>query len=148
MIKDHISSWQSLRLIKDVTLWPKINPRKARNAIKKYGINSLTTENIFLIIDNTIFRSAKQGMFLTEDTLYAFSEYSGKFSIKFKDITTLKPMINNFLKIPLIGIEVNKDYFISLPGLSDDIKYLEDSLPAIILLAHFLAELFSCELLS
>ena len=142
-----VESWPVLRLIKDVTLCPKITPKKARNAIKKYGEKSLQPEDILLIIDNTIFRSAKQGMFLTEDTLYAFSEYSGKYSIKLSEIKTLEPKLESPLKVPLIGITVNQDYFISLPGLLEMVEQGEDSMPAILLLALFFSETLPCEII-
>ena len=142
-----VESWPVLRLIKDVTLCPKILPKKAKNAIKKYGDRSLQPDDVLLIIDNTIFRSAKQGMFLTEDTLYAFSEYSGKFSIKLAEIKTLEPKLERPLKIPLIGMTVNDKYFISLPGLNEMVEQGEDSVPAILLLAVFFSENLSCEII-
>ena len=146
-MREKIQSWQVLRLIKDVTVLSKINPKKAKNAIKKYGDKHLKPEDVLLIIDNTVFRSAKQGMFLTEDSLYAYSEYSGKYSIKLDKINTLKPEINSVLKVPLVGIRVNQEYFISLPGLNEMIVHNEDSAPAILLLTVFLAKTLSCEII-
>ena len=146
-MREEIHSWQVSRLINDVTVLSKINPKKAMNAIKKYGKKSLNPEDILLIIDNTMLRSAKQGMFLTEEYLYAFSEYSGKYSIKLSETKSLKPEINTVLKVPLVGIRVNQEYFISLPGLNVMITHKADSAPAILLLTVFLASTLSCEII-
>jgi len=125
-----VESWPVLRLINDVTLGSKIHPKKAKNAIKKYGDRSLQPDDVLLIIDNTIFRSAKQGMFLTE-----------------AEIKTLEPKLERPLKVPLIGMTVNDEYFISLPGLNEMVEQGEDSVPAILLLAVFFSENLSCEII-
>ncbi len=145
--KDCVIKWPILRLIKDITIWPKIQDKKAKKAIKSYGNENLQPSDVFLIIDNTIFRSAKQGAFMTHDRLFGFSEYSGKFSIKLDEIKTLKPEIKRPLKIPLFGITINEDYFLSLPGLNQLITEGEESQAALVIFALFIAANWGCELI-
>lgn len=145
-LKERIEHASTLRMIHDVTLWPKINPKKAKKAIKKYGSRGLKPDDLLLIIDNTILRSAKQGMFLTADTLYAFSEYSKKFSIKISEIHSLEPKVERPLGVPVVGIEINGEYFMALPGLNEEIKAENESVPAILLLTIFLSQVSSCEI--
>jgi len=145
-LKDQIEHASILRMIHDVTLWPKINPKKAKNAIKKYGSKGLEPDDVLLIIDNTILRSAKQGMFLTADTLFAFSEYSKKFSIKISEIHSLKPKVERPLGVPVVGIEINSEYFMALPGLNEEIKVENELFPAVLILSIFLGQTASCEI--
>ena len=145
-MREKIEQAALLRRINDVTLWPKISKRKAKNAIKKYGNSHIKSEDVMLIIDNTILRSSKQGMFLTNDSLFAFSEYSGKYSIKIEQILFVEPKIKSVLRTPLVGIEINKEYFMSLPGLNEMIEYDEESIPAILVLCLFLNEISPCQI--
>jgi hypothetical protein len=145
--KDCVIKWPILRLIKDITIWPKILDKKAKKAIKSYGNENLQPSDVFLIIDNTIFRSAKQGAFMTRDMLFGFSEYSGKYSIKLDEIKTLKPEIKRTLKIPLFGITINEDYFLSLPGLNQLITEGEESQAALVIFTLFLAANWGCEII-
>ena len=145
--KDVVSNFSKvLEMAKDISVNPKISSKKLSNAIKKYGTSTTKPDEILLLIDNTITGSGKQGLFITENYLFAFTEISGKFSIKLNEVVTISPQVKKALGIPIIGIMVNNDYFISLPGLGEELKEGENSVIAILLLCLFLVEVCGCEL--
>lgn len=146
-LKNAIELYPRLERISDLSIWPDINSKKIKNALKSYGDISLISKDILLLIDNTLFRSAKQGLFLTESHLFAYSAYSGKFQIKLDDIRTLKPNIFTIMKVPMLGIYINEEYFISLPGLNEMIKTEEGNQHAILVLTFFLSAFLSCEII-
>ena len=137
---------QIFELCTDVSVTPSINSRKVTKAIRKYGDSSLEPDDVLLLIDNTILRSAKQGMFITEDRLFAYSEISGKYSIGLSDIETIKIEIRSPLRVKIPGITINDDYFVSLPGMGQAIEYETMRHPALLVLATFMVEAFGCEL--
>jgi len=144
-ISEQLKNWRNvLNLIGDISIHPKIDNKKSRKAIKSYTNKSLIPADILLLVDNTVFRSAKQGMLLTNTHLYAFSNYSGKFSIKLEDIVSLKPVLKSHFKIPLVGIEVNEEYFISLPGLNQLISDEQTSESALIIFLGVLTSVLEC----
>ncbi len=133
-------------LCTDVSTPSDINHRKAAKAIAKYGDSDLDTDDVLLLIDNTIVRSAKQGMFITDDRLFAYSEISGKYSIRLTDIKTIKLEIRSPLRVKLPGITINGNYFISLPGMGQVIEYETAKHPALLFLATFMVQTLGCEL--
>ena len=133
-------------LCTDVSTPSDIDHRKAAKAIAKYGDRGLDTDDILLLIDNTILRSAKQGMFITDDRLFAYSQISGKYTIPLSEIKTIKIEIRKPMGVKIPGITVNDDYFISLPGMGENIDYEVAKHPAILLLATFMVEAIGCEL--
>ena len=145
-INQELKNWRNvLNLIGDISIHPKINTKKSRKAIRSYA-KSLTHEEVLLLVDNTVLRSAKQGMLLTNTHLYAFSNYSGKYSIKLEDIISLKPVLKSHFKIPLVGIEVNEEYFISLPGLNQLVSDDQTSQSALIVFLGVLTSVLGCEI--
>ncbi len=132
-------------LCTDVSTTPEMDHRKAAKAIAKYGDRGINPDDVLLLIDNTIFGSAKQGMFITEDQLFAYSNISGKYSISLSEIRTIKIEIRKAIGIKIPGITVNDDYFISLPGMGENIDYKVAKHPAILLLATFMVEALGCE---
>ena len=145
-IHKKIKNWRNvLNLIVDISIHPKIDNKKTRKAIKSYANKSLNHEDVLLLVDNTLFRSAKQGMILTNSHLYAFSNYSGKYSIKLEDIVSLRPELKTHLKIPLVGIVVNEEYFVSLPGLNQLISDEQTSQSAVIIFLGVLVSILECE---
>lgn len=122
-VKEEIQKHSILTLVDDITIFPKIDYKKAKKAARSYGDKGFQPTEILLLIDNTILRTAKQGMFLSEDKLYAFSSYSGKYSIALSDIKTLRPEIKSILRVPVCGIYVNENYFMSLPGLLKEVRH-------------------------
>ena len=132
-------------LCTDVSTPSDIDHRKAAKAIAKYGERDLDTDDVLLLIDNTILRSAKQGMFITDDRLFAYSEISGKYTIPLSEIKTIKIEIRKPMGVKIPGITVNDDYFISLPGMGENIDYKVAKHPAILLLATFMVEALGCE---
>ena len=133
-------------LCTDVSVIPSINSRKVTKAIRKYGDSSLEPDDVLLLIDNTILRSAKQGMFITENRLFAYSEISGKYSIGLSDIETIKIEIRSPLRVKIPGITINGDYFVSLPGMGQSIEYETARHPALLVLATFMVQALGCEL--
>ena len=147
-IIEQLKNWRNvLNLIGDISIHPKIDNKKSRKAIKSYAKKLLNHEDILLLVDNTVLRSAKQGMLLTNTHLYAFSNYSGKYSIKLENIISLKPVLKTHFKIPLVGIEVNEEYFISLPGLNHLISDEQTSESALIIFLGVLTSVLECKII-
>ena len=120
-----------LELIGGVSVSPNIKTRKIRKAKKSYFSSiGMGEDEVILLVDNTLFGSAKQGMALTRNKLFAFSKISGKFSIDLNEIESVSPQLRKALGVvPQPGLVVNGGYFISLPSFSDHSiangKYLE-----------------------
>lgn len=144
--KQEIQNWPVLAKVKDITIFPKINPKKANKAIKSYGDKALKDEDILLLVDNTVLRSSKQGMFLTESRLFAYSAFSGKFSIPLKDIAKLRPLIEKRFKVQIFGFEINDNYFVSCPGLAEVITEGEMSKTGLEILLLVLATIIQCKI--
>lgn len=133
-------------LCTDVSVSPEINHRKAAKAISKYGDSNLDPDDVLLLIDNTILRSGKQGMFITANRLFAYSEISGKYSIPLSDIEAIKLEIRSPLRVKIPGITINGEYFISLPGMGQIIEYETARHAALFVLATFMMQALGCEL--
>ena len=67
---------------------PTIPQKKVRNAIKSYAPDASESEVLFLL-DSTVFGSAKDGLFLTSDALYAHPFLGKATKVSFKDIETI-----------------------------------------------------------
>lgn len=146
--KETIQNWPVLANVDDITIYPKIHSKKARNAIRKYGSKELQFSDVILLIDNTILRSAKQGMFLTETHLYAKSGYSGDFKIPLADIETIDPHVRHPIKpVPVFGFTINSEYFVSLPGLNQLIVEGEEKKTGLEILVIVLAHLIGCKII-
>ena len=147
-IQDVVSKFSLvLDMANDISLKPNISSRKLANAIDKYGIATTRPDDILLLIDNTISGSGKQGMYITDDYLFAYSSISGRFSIKLDEIQSITPQVKKALAIPIIGITINEGYFISLPGLGQLLEDETSSTYALLLLTAFFVEALGCELL-
>jgi hypothetical protein len=147
LTKEEIQKHPVLAIVNDITIFPKINLRKASKAIRAYGDKYLRPDDLLMLVDNTIFRTAKQGMFLTNEKLFAFSSFSGKFSIPLSEIRTLKPEIKTALKIELYGFSLNENYFVSLPGLGKKVVYDGFTTNGLEILVHSFKLLFDFEFL-
>jgi len=160
-LHDSILKYQNqLGLIRDITILPKINSRKVKKAIKSYvpGRN-IGPESVLLLIDNTLLRSGKQGMIITPRMLYSFSNISGKFSIPLKEIESVSPQVRRALGNPQLGIVVNGEDFLSLPGMTEESHMIRDFIewegvliggelsPAIMYFSIFLHKALECELI-
>jgi hypothetical protein len=54
---------------KHILITPFIDEKKANNAIKRYA-NKITLSDILILIDDTVFGSAKDGLILTKDKIF------------------------------------------------------------------------------
>jgi len=155
-----LESQNQLRLIRDISVLPSINSRKVKKAIRSYVPGRDIGSNlVLLLIDNTILRSGKQGMIITQEMLYSFSNISGKFSIPLKEIESVSPQVRRALGNPQFGIVVNGEVFLSLPGLTENNSMIRDFIewegvlvgseltPAIIYFSIFLHKTLQCKLI-
>ena len=111
----------------DVSLAPNIPKRKLRNAMRTYGRPHATPENTLLLIDNTILRSAKDGLIITSTHLLGRSGPGGVVSVPLVDIVSVIPDLRSLAGFPLPGIIINSEHFIALPGMVrklDSVEYL------------------------
>ena len=150
-----------LELCGDISIKPDIKPKKIKNAIKSYvPRGNIESGQVLLLIDNTMFGSGKQGMMLTEEMLFAFSNISGKYSIRVKDLESVSPQLRKSLGVvPQIGLVLNGSYFVSLPGMVEDSDKIRNYIewggilvgpelnPAIVLFSLFLHNALGCELI-
>ncbi len=67
---------------------PGIPQKKTRNAIKSYAPDASESE-VLLLLDTTVFGSAKDGLFLTSDALYAHPFLGKATKVFFRDISTI-----------------------------------------------------------
>lgn len=67
---------------------PGISQKKIRNAIKSYAPDTSEGE-VLLLLDTTVFGSAKNGLFLTSDALYAHPLLGKATKASYKDIDTI-----------------------------------------------------------
>ena len=67
---------------------PTIPQKKVRNAIKSYAPDASESE-VLLLLDTTVFGSAKDGSFLTSDALYAHPFLGKATKVSFKDIDNI-----------------------------------------------------------
>ena len=67
---------------------PGIPQKKVRNAIKSYAPDASESE-VLLLLDTTVFGSAKDGLFLTSDALYAHPFLGKATKVSFKDIVSI-----------------------------------------------------------
>lgn len=158
---DHIhESRHLLKLCGDISIKPDIKPKKIKKAIKSYASGNIESDQVLILIDNTVFGSGKQGMMLTEEMLFAFSNISGKYSIRLKDLESVSPQLRKSLGVvPQIGLILNSGYFLSLPGMVEDCDKIRDHIgeegilvgnelnPAIVYFSLFLHNTLGCELI-
>lgn len=64
---------------------PAIPPKKLKNAIQAYAAE-LSAEHVLLLLDTTLFGSGKEGLLLSEDTLYVRGLFSKPRQIPIQDI--------------------------------------------------------------
>jgi hypothetical protein len=67
---------------------PGISQKKIRNAIKSYAPD-VNENDVLFLLDTTVFGSAKNGLLLTSDTLYAHPLLGKTTKVSFKDIDTI-----------------------------------------------------------
>ena len=67
---------------------PDIPPDKLTNALEKYARN-LSPDLVLVLVDDTVFGSAKDGMIITPDMLYAHEAFSNPKRIAMKNISRI-----------------------------------------------------------
>ncbi len=65
-----------------------MNKKKLKNAINKYA-HGVNENDVYLLIDDTFFGSAKEGVLLTNDSIYIQEMNSSPYSIKYSQIYNL-----------------------------------------------------------
>jgi hypothetical protein len=111
----------------DVSLAPNIPKRKLRNAMRTYGRPHATPESTLLLVDNTLLRSAKDGLIITSTHLLGRSGPGGVVSVPLVDIVSVIPDLRSLAGFPIPGIIINSEHFIALPGMVrklDSVEYL------------------------
>jgi hypothetical protein len=106
----------------DVSLAPDIPKRKLRNALRTYGRPLASPENVLLLVDNTLLRSAKDGLLITPDHLLGRSGPGGVVAVRLSEIHSVLPDLRSLAGFPLPGIIINDEHFIALPGLVREIE--------------------------
>ena len=127
-----------LRECQDVSLAPDIPKRKMRKALKAYGSPYAAAEDVLLLVDNTMLGSAKDGMLLTHSHLLARSGIGGELAIPLGEVKSITPNIREHLKVPIVGMCVNEQHFVALPGMGKKVQSLSE--PAVSVLVAMLNE--------
>ena len=160
-LNDVMNEFRSkLKLIRDISIKPEIKAKKIKKALRKYcSEEKLESEEVLMLVDNTLLRSAKQGMIITSEMLYSFSEISGKFSIRLNDINSVSPQVRKVLGNAQLGIVINDKFFISLPGMTENSNFIRDYIEwegvffrqeltsAIVYFSIFLHKILGCKLI-
>ena len=68
---------------------PQIPPRKLKNALETYA-PGIQGEDVLVLVDNTVFGSAKEGGVLTQDTLYVRNQMERPQNIALADIESVQ----------------------------------------------------------
>jgi len=87
-IADKVKAYSSKFTETQFLIAPGIPQKKIRNAIKAYAPDASESE-VLLLLDTTVFGSAKDGLFLTSDALYAHPFLGKATKVSFKDIDTI-----------------------------------------------------------
>jgi len=160
-LENRIDEYRSkLKSIRDISIKPEIKAKKIKKAIRKYcSEERIEVEEVLMLVDNTLLRSGKQGMIITSEMLYSFSEISGKYSIRLNDIYSVSPQVRKALGNAQLGIVVNDKFFISLPGMTENSNFIRDYIewegvffrqeltPAIVYFSIFLHKILDCKLI-
>ena len=67
---------------------PKIDPSKLANALDCYG-SGVAPESVLALYDDTIFRGAKDGFFITQDGIYWHNQFAAPAMLSFEDIQSV-----------------------------------------------------------
>lgn len=86
-----------------IYIYPNIPYKKIRNAINSYGYSNINHEQIIILVDDTLFGSAKNGIFITDDSIYIKNSFSNPIVIQLNDI---KNISYNKSKLFINGNEV------------------------------------------
>jgi hypothetical protein len=120
----------------DISLMEEISQNSKLNAIRSYSISdTVSPSDILLMVDNRFGEPGEQGLILTADSVFAYSEIAGKISLDFDEIFHISPQIRYAEGIPIPGLLFNRRRFSSLPGLHQIVEFQGDELPILSFLA-------------
>lgn len=72
-----------------VYIKPDIPLKKIKNALKSYGDENIQPDETILLLDDTLFGSAKTGLLITEDALYIKGSFCEPIAVNLKDIASI-----------------------------------------------------------
>lgn len=116
MFTEIINQYKNMIFSNKVYFYPNIPADKLDNALKSYIQEDV---EIFVLIDDTVFGSAKEGMALSKNAIYAKEQFQNKKKCDFEYLNLIslkKGFINN-------KILINESDFIDLTQIEK--KYLE-----------------------
>jgi len=114
----------------DISLLEEISQNSKLNAIRSYSIsNTVVPSDILLMVDNGFGEPGDQGLILTANSLFSYSEIAGKIDLKFDEIFHISPQIRYAHGIPIVGLVFNKKKFSSLPGLHQNVEFQGEEQP-------------------
>lgn len=72
-----------------VYIYPDIPSKKVNNALKSYGNPAIKAEDIIILVDETLFGSAKEGIIITNDYICAKNSFAKPIIIKIDEIKSI-----------------------------------------------------------
>lgn len=84
-----------------VFIKPNIPPKKLEKAIASFGGSEVKMDDVLILLDDTLFGSAKDGVILTKDTIFLKPNMQKKNHVILSNINTIevKGLINSSLVI-------------------------------------------------
>lgn len=73
----------------NIFIYPAIPEKKLKNALKSYTFGQVQPEEIVILVDDTVFGSAKDGLIITEKCVCGHTSFDKPFFINFSEIETL-----------------------------------------------------------
>jgi hypothetical protein len=97
---------------------PGIPPKKLKNAINAYA-SGLSEDDVLLLLDTTLFGSGKDGLLLSEDTLYVHNSFSKPRKIPIKDIQRITLEETEVAEFESMDIHVNDPEFRGIADINE-----------------------------
>lgn len=73
----------------NIFMHPSIPDKKLKNALKSYSRGLVQPEDIVILVDDTVFGSAKDGLIITEEFICGHTAFGDAFLINFSEITEI-----------------------------------------------------------
>jgi hypothetical protein len=97
---------------------PGIPPKKLQNAIKTYA-SSVPEKEVLVLIDTSLFGSAKDGLLINEDALYVHGILQKPRKIAIKDIQTITLEESDAPELETMDVHVNDPQFCDILSLDE-----------------------------